>query len=433
MRSKETPMVETKLERRDFLRGLAALGLSGALPLQALARAAGGDWPMVRAVLDSLAPAKLPGLAGAIGRDTAPADFLFAGTLAKDSATKIDADTLWRVYSMTKPITGMAAMMLIEDGKLKLDQNIADFLPGFANPRVLVDPAKDLESRPAKAPITVRNLLTHTAGLGYSIITKGPLLDAYNRLGILPGQVSRQKMPGVPYFPTAPSLAEFADRLATLPLIADPGVKWSYSISLDLLGRVIELASGKSFDGFLQERMFDPLGMTSTYWQVPASEAGRLVTNHFATAIGLIPIDPGATSIYLDKPAFPFGGAGLVMSARDYDRFLLMLAGQGAADGKRIMKTDTVKLGMSNLLVPGVDTAGTFAEGQGFGAGGRVVIAATPGGQGVGTYGWAGAAATIAWVDPVRGIRASGFAQYMPDAIYGFPKEFAKAVYADLA
>lgn len=426
-------MAETMFERRDFLRALIALGLAGTFPASALARAAGGDWPLVQALLDSLAPAKLPGLAGAIGKGTAPADFLFAGTLAKDSTVKIDADTLWRVYSMTKPITGMAAMMLIEDGKLRLDQNIADFIPGFAAPKVLVDPERSLESRPAKGPITVRNLLTHTAGLGYSIITKGPLLDAYNRLGILPAQLSRQKMPGAPDFPTAPSLAEFADRLATLPIIADPGTKWSYSVSLDLLGRVIELASGKSFDAFLQERIFDPLGMTSTYWQVPASEAHRLVTNHFAIAIGLIPIDPGATSIYLDKPAFPFGGAGLVMSARDYDRFLLMLAGQGAVEGKRIMKAETVRLGMSNLLAPGVDTAGTFAEGQGFGAGGRVTIKPTPGGQGMGTYGWGGAAATIAWVDPSRGIRGAGFAQYMPDSAFGFPKEFAKAVYADLA
>lgn len=426
-------MVEAMLGRRELLRGIAALGLAAALPASALARAAGADWPLVRALLDSLAPAKLPGLAGAIGRGTAPADFLFAGTLAKDSGVGIDADTLWRVYSMTKPITGMAAMMLIEDGKLALDQNIADFIPGFAAPKVLVDPGRSLDSRPATGPITVRHLLTHTAGLGYSIVTKGPLLDAYNRLGILPGRLSRQKMPGAPDFATAPSLAEFADRLATLPIIADPGTRWSYSVSLDLLGRVVELASGKGFDAFLQERIFDPLGMASTYWQVPASEAHRLVTNYFATSIGLIPVDPGATSIYLDKPAFPFGGAGLVTSARDYDRFLLMLAGEGAVDGRRVMKAETVRLGMSNLLPPGVDTAGTFAEGQGFGAGGRVTINPAPGGQGIGTYGWGGAAATIAWVDPARGIRGAGFAQYMPDSAYGFPKEFAKAVYADLA
>lgn len=426
-------MTGLTVERRDFLRGLIALGTAGSLPVSALARAAGNDWPLVKALLDSMAPSKLPGLAGAIGRGTEAPAFLSAGTIAQGSTTPVDADTLWRVYSMTKPIAGMAAMMLIEDGKLKLDQNIADFIPGFAKPRVLIDPMKSLDSRPAAGPITVRNLLTHTAGLGYSIITKGPLLDEYNRLGILPGQVSKMTLPGFPSFKTAPSLAEFADRLATLPLIADPGTKWSYSISLDLLGRVIELASGKSFDGFLQERMFDPLGMTSTYWQVPRSEAGRFVTNHFVMNGALIPIDGGADSIYLDKPAFPFGGAGLAMSARDYDRFLLMLAGQGSVAGKRIMKAETVKLGMSNLLPPGVETAGTFAEGSGFGAGGRVALTTTPGGQGAGTFGWGGAAATIAWVDPVRGIRASGFAQYMPDSAFNFQKEFPKAVYADLA
>jgi CubicO group peptidase (beta-lactamase class C family) len=426
-------MIETGFSRRDLLRGAALLGVAGSLPLRALARAPGGGWPLTQAVLDSLAPAKLPGLAAAIGRGTSPAEYLCAGTLAKGSPTPIDPDTLWRVYSMTKPITGMAAMMLVEDGRLKLDQPIADFIPGFTKPRVLVDADKSLESRPAKGPITVRHLLTHTAGLGYTIITKGPLLDEYNRLGIIPALFSKQKMPGMPDYPIAPSLAEFADRLATLPLIADPGTRWSYSVSLDLLGRVIEIASGKSFDGFLQQRLFDPLGMTSTFWHVADSELGRFTDNHLGTAIGLIPVDPAATSIYRDKPPFPFGGAGLVMSARDYDRFLLMLAGYGAIGRVRVMKPETARLGMSNLLPAGIDTAGTFADGQGFGAGGRVTIKPTPGGQGLGTYGWAGAAGTVAWVDPSRGIRAAGYAQYLLGTGIEFPEKFSKAVYADLA
>lgn len=426
-------MIERTLERRAFLRGAAMLGAAGALPLPAFAREPEQNWALVRAVFDSLVPAKLPGLAAAIGRGTGDPQFLFAGTIAKDSQAAVDADTLWRVYSMTKPITGMAAMMLIEDGRLKLDQNIADFIPGFASPKVLIDPAKGLESRPAKAPVTIRNLLTHTAGLGYTIITKGPLLDAYNKLGIIPFRASRQTLPGQPDWPIAPSLAEFADRLATLPLIADPGTRWSYSVGLDLLGRVIEVASGKPFDAFLQERMFDPLGMKDSYWQVPAAAVGRLVTNYYMTPAGPIPIDPGAASVFLDKPAFPFGGAGLVMSARDYDRFLAMLMGLGALGDARVMKPETARLGMSNLLPPGAETGGGLLDGQGFGAGGRVTLTATSGGQGVGSFGWGGAAATIGWVDPVRGIRASGFAQYMPDQTYGFPTEFAKAVYADLA
>lgn len=425
-------MDEMRLERRDFLRGFVGIGALGALPAPLLARALErDDWFHAASLLARLVPAKLPGLAAAIGRGTEAPTFVAIGTLARDSQTAVTPDTLWRVYSMTKPITGMAAMMLVEDGRLKLDQNIADFIPGFANPKVQLSP-DTLESRPANGPITVRHLLTHTAGLGYTIVTKGPLLQEYLKLGLTPALLSRTSPLGENgAAPTAPSLAEFADRLATLPLIGDPGAKWSYSVSLDLLGRVIEVASGKPFDAFLQQRMFDPLGMKDTFWRVPEGEAGRFVTNYIVSPQGVQPVDPAPKSIYLDQPAFPFGGAGLVMSARDYDRFLAMLLGKGALNGARVMKPETVKLGMSNLMPEAAMAAGGF-EGQGYGAGGRVVIKPMESGASIGTFGWAGAASTIGWVDPARGIRASGYAQYMPDRIYGFPGDFAKAVYADL-
>ena len=379
-----------------------------------------------------VADKRLPGAVAALARGTDEASFLIAGTIARDDPRAMDADSLFRIYSMTKPITGMATMLLIEDGKLTLDQNLADILPAFANPRVLTDPAKSLDSRPATGPITIRNLLTHTAGLGYNIVTKGPLVDEYNRLGLTPGQVSRKSLPGFKSVVTAPSLTEFANRLATLPLIADPGAKWSYSVALDLLGRVIEVASGMAFDQFLKARLFDPLGMTSTFFQVPAGQAPRLTTNYGVSPFGKFPIDAGKDSIYLDKPPFPFGGAGLVSSARDFDRFLQMLAGHGAVGRTRIMTTETAKLGMSNLLPPGADTTGSLIAGQGFGAGGRVSIATDARGSGIGTYGWGGAAATIAWVDPTRGIRASGYAQFMPDDAMPFRTDFGKAVYTSL-
>ncbi len=147
--------------------------------------------------------------------------------------------------------------------------------------KVLVDPAKDLTSRPAARPITVRNLLTHTAGLGYTIITKGPLLDEYNRLGINPAQVNALMEPGMRAARPA-SLEEFANRVATLPLIADPGAKWSYSIGLDVLGRVIEVAGGMPFDQFVNTRIFAPLKMQSSFWTVPQAKAGILATNYMA-------------------------------------------------------------------------------------------------------------------------------------------------------
>jgi CubicO group peptidase (beta-lactamase class C family) len=425
------------VNRRHFVTGSTAISAFAALPAYAKTQKRGvssaSKWAAVQAHLDDTIQKKyVPGVGAAIARGTDQADFLVAGTLAKDSTVAITPDSLWRCYSMTKPITGMAAMLLIEDGKMSLDQNIADFIPGFANPKVLTDADNSLASRASRAPITVRSLLTHTAGLGYAIVTKGPLLQEYLRLGLTPASASRKPLPGfAAVAPTAPSLEEFANRLATLPLIADPGVKWSYSVSLDLMGRVIEVVSGMSFDAFVQKRIFDPLGMTSTFWQVPAKDTYRLTTNHAGTPIGTFPIDPGPDSVFSDKPAFPFGGAGLVSSMRDYDRFLAMLAGQGALGKTRIMKAETARIGMSNLVHPDTKME-SIVKGQGFGAGGRVTIADDPAGSGIGTYGWGGAASTIAWIDPTRGIRASGWAQIMTQGGQPFVNNFGKAVYASL-
>lgn len=422
------------LNRRHFLSASALAAGFASLPASLRAAQTGPlAWAPVRKTMQGFIDSKyVPGTVAAIGRGTEAPDFLSTGALAFDNPAPVAEDSLFRAYSMTKPITGMAAMMLIEDGKLKLDQNIADFLPGFANPRVLTDPEKSLDSRAATGPITIRNLLTHTAGLGYTIVTKGPLLEAYVKLGITPASASRKPLPGQPNVPTAPSLAEFADRLATLPLMADPGTVWSYSVSLDLLGRIIELASGMPFDAFLQKRIFTPLGMTSSWFQVPQSEMKRLTTNYFGAPFGTFPIDPGNDSVFFDKPAFPFGGAGLVTSPRDYDRFLAMLMGEGAIGDRRIMKTETARLAMSNLAPPGARME-SFVKGQGFGAGGRVTIAPRDNGEGLGTFGWGGAASTIGWVDRTRGIRASGWSQIMTMGNQPFTESFGKAVYQSLS
>ncbi len=423
-----------EMNRRHFLEASALGAGLLSLPGAALAREIGpAAWGPVQLSLQGFVDKKyVPGAVGLIGRGTAAPSVFATGALGFDNPTPVSEESLFRCYSMTKPITGIAAMMLIEDGKLGLDQNIADFLPGFANPRVLTDPEKSLESRPAARGITVRNLLTHTAGLGYTIVTKGPLLDAYFKMGLTPASASRKPLPGQPAITTAPSLAEFADRLATLPLIADPGTVWSYSMSLDLLGRVIELASGMPFDAFLQTRIFTPLGMTSSYFQVPESEMKRLTTNYFGAAFGAFPIDPGTDSVFLDKPAFPFGGAGLVSSPRDYDRFLQMLMGEGAIGDTRIMKRETAKLAMSNLVPPDTRME-SFVKGQGFGAGGRVTIAPRDSGEGIGTFGWGGAASTIGWVDRTKNVRASGWSQIMTMGDQPFVEGFTKAVYQSLS
>jgi CubicO group peptidase (beta-lactamase class C family) len=407
---------------------LAGAGAVGAfLPGMAWAQAA-EKYPTIKAEFESyVSSGKLPGVLATIGRTAGLPDVIAVGTQGLGEKTPVNIDSLWRVYSMTKPITGMAAMILVGEGKMKLDQPISEFLPEFANMTVLTDPEKSMDAVPAKNQITVRHLLTHTAGLGYSIITKGPLLQAYLDNGITPGIVSRFPIPGQPTSTPTPDLKTFSQRLAKLPLIAEPGTKWSYSISLDLLGRVIEVASGMDFEAFLKTRIFEPLKMNSSYFQVPKSETPRLVSNYAPVNGILFPIDPAATSIYLDKPAFAFGGAGVVCSARDYDRFLNMLANYGELDGVRIMSPKTAALAMSDLLPPSVSTDGTFADTAGFGAGGRVGKGANEG-----VYGWGGAAGTVAFVDPKRKLRAVCMAQYMPSSAYPFHDNFAKWVLKDL-
>ena len=421
---------QAMIGRRGFLTWggqLAAAGAIGALaPTRAWARAT-DLYPTVRAQLESyVSSGKLPGLLATIGRAAGMPDVVAVGTQGLGETTPVNIDTLWRIYSMTKPITGIAAMILVDEGKMKLDQPIADFLPEFANMTVLTDPDKNLNAVPAKTQITLRHLLTHTAGLGYSIITTGPLLKAYLDNGITPGIVSRFPIPGQPTSAPTPDLKTFSERLAKLPLIAEPGTKWSYSISLDLLGRVIEVASGMDFEAFLKARIFEPLKMNSSYFQVPQSETKRFVSNYAPVNGVLFPIDPASTSIYLNKPAFAFGGAGMVTSARDYDRFLNMLANYGELDGVRVMSTAAAKLAMSDLLPSGVSTDGTFAAGAGFGAGGRVGKGANDG-----VFGWGGAAGTVAFVDPRSKLRAICMAQYMPSNVYPIHSDFAKWVQKD--
>jgi CubicO group peptidase (beta-lactamase class C family) len=413
--------------RRHFL-SMAGLGaLATMLPAPAFSFMA-RDYPTLKKNIEAyIAGKKAAGIVAAIGKGTDPANVIKMGTLAFDSQTPVDMDTLFRVYSMTKPVTGMAAMILIGEGKMKLDQPIADFIPEFAKMTVLTDPANSMDAVPAKTQITVRHLLTHTAGLGYSIITKGPLLKAYMANGITPGVVSKLQMPGFEAGAPTPDLKTFAERVAKLPLIAEPGTKWSYSISLDLLGRVIEVASGMDFEAFLQKRIFGPLKMTSSYFQVPESEIKRFATNYAVFNGALLPIDPAVGSIYLNKPAFAFGGAGLVCSTHDFDRFQMMLLNGGSLDGARVMSKKMVALGMSNLLPTGADTKGTWVEGQHFGAGGRVGVGAYEG-----SFGWAGAAGTTAFVHTKKKVRATGMIQYMPSNAQDFQDNFGKWTLADL-
>ncbi len=418
--------------RRRVLQGLGALGLS---PL-AMANAGppkGNAFPSVSALARDLVAAEVvPGVVVAIGHGQEEPRFVCHGTLGFGSNVAVDENTLWRIYSMTKPVAGMAAMLLIAQGRIALDQPIADFMPEFGAMQVLIDPKAGLAAKPASRPITVRHLLTHTSGIGAAIpMVGGPLIDAYTALGLKRGVLDADGSPDAPG--AAIGLAEFARRLATVPLEAEPGTHWRYSYGLDLIGRIVEIVSGQAFDVFLKQAFFDPLGMTSTGFRVPAQDRTRLVDNYStaypADGSKAVLIDPGAQSQFLRQPTYFSGGGGLVSTARDYDRFLAMLLGNGTFQGTAVLPPAGVAMGMSNLLPTGADMSSYIfpGSGDGFGAGGRLVTS----GPDKGTFGWMGAAGTLGTADRNRQLRITGMLNCMNSM--ALPERLPAAVRADWA
>lgn len=423
-----------RLSRRAMLGGGAALAAAAwtGSGCGARAQAAGAGWPHVDALARRLVESRqVANVVALLGYGQAPADVIAYGHDGFINDRRSDPDSLYRIYSMTKPITGMAALLLADRGLLSLDHPVADFLPRFADMQVqqqhdgAITP-DNLE--PALRQITIRHLLTHTSGLGDGVVQTGPLAMAYRDAGVIPGAVSRLEIPGLVRGASAPSLAEFADRLAGLPLLWQPGTRWCYSVGIDLLGRVIELVAGQSLDRFLHDQIIGPCGMESTWFQVPQDQTGRLTTNYLGLMGTMLPIDLPGNSVFLDPPPFPAGGAGLVSSPRDYDRFLRMLAGGGMIDGARVLPESVVRLGTSDLFPATLSADDPYARHYGFGAGGRV----GKGGD-AGIFGWFGIAGTCGLVDMRSGLRHSLFTQYMPADIYPVQTEFPAAVLQDRA
>ncbi len=226
-------------------------------------------------------------------------------------------------------------------------------------------------------------------------------------------------------------MSAFAEAAASVPLLFEPGSKWTYSIGLDVAGAVVEKVSDMPFETFLDQRLFAPLGMADTGFMVPPAKLDRFATNYKYTPTGLEVIDTRQNSAFAQMPPMPAGGAGLISSARDYARFMAMLLGEGQMGRARILKPRTAQAMMSNLMEPGV-LATTQTGNTGYGAGGRSAVAATPGGEGVGTYGWSGAANSVAWVDRASGIYVvlmTQIMQWFPNPIY---EELGRALYGDL-
>ena len=406
-----------EVNRRQFV---AAAVATSAVPELAVGRPS-LSWPAVRALIDAyVADKTFAGIATAISIDGGQPAFAVAGTLAFGTAPRVDPDSLFRLYSVSKPVTGIAAMLLVEDGKIALDQPVAEVLPELRNMRVAVDPDRGLDSAPAVRAMTMRHLLTHTSGLSnwQPVLGDPPITRAYRERGITPGSFVRQ--PGEPWYTEQVNgLAAMVARLAEVSLIAEPGTMWHYSMGLDVVGAVIERVAGVSLDRFMRQRIFAPLGMQSTGFQVGARDARRLTTLYAKGPTGPVAVDAGHDSVWLKPPRLPAGGGGLVSSAHDLIRFGQMLAGVGQFEGRRIMKPATVRLALSNLLPPGVPYPPT----GGFGAGAGVVMPGVRSDNGSeGVFSAVGASSTFFSVDPIRRRTSLFLAQYMPGRSVPMPE-----------
>ena len=370
----------------------------------------------------------LPGALATLGWGDRPAGVLASGSIALDNPAAMGVDSLFRAYSMTKPLTGMIAAILIDQGKMKLDQPLADFVPEFANPKVAVDPTKGLDAVPAKGQITIRQLLTHTAGLGYAGIGQEMVSAEMGKVGVVPAIVTRLKVPELSAPVPTPGPDEFLRRAASFPLVSEPGRAWIYSMGLDVLGLAMERITGKGLETLMAEHLFDPLGMASSSFRVSLGDLGRMTTNYGVREGKLAPLDPAKSSIYRDAPAFAFGGSGLVTTPADYDRYLAMVLMGGKHMGRQVVSPAAVALATSNLILDGTDMSRLQPACDTFGAGARVITK----GVEAGFYGWGGAASTLGFVNRRLGLRAGFWVQYMPTQALPVRDAFSKAVLQDL-
>jgi CubicO group peptidase (beta-lactamase class C family) len=433
-------------DRRQMLQAIAVAAAGTGVASRAMAKAGDGALPPLRhdavqSLIDAyVAQGRVPGAVVALvepGKHKPV--FVSAGVTAFGGSTKVTPDTLWRVYSMSKPITAMAVMQRVATGDLKLDQPIAEIMPEFRGMRVLVDPAGGLESRPATRAITVRHLLTHTAGFTYAINGNGPLEREYKRMGIQPGSVPAFLQPGEG---PLPDLQVMATALAGLPLVQEPGTAWKYSVGLDVAGALLERLTSLTFDKVLQQQILGPLGMTDTgFW---AQDKARLAANYLWTAPGTtkrldkpIPISVLEKDGFTTRPKLLSGGGGLVSSARDYAKFAQMVLNEGQFEGRIILPRGVARLATSNLMPPGVFFEGT----NGYGAGGRVTlfdtraagtgVASAWGGGTADAYGWGGAAGTLFMADRVRQFGVVLMLQTMGDSTLPRDKDLAAALARD--
>lgn len=382
------------------------------------------DW--MRRWVDS---GRFPGLLVAVVRDDRLAWLETFGRRDVESAQPVEPDTIYRIYSMTKPITTVAALMLYEEGRFQLDDPVEKFIPAFAGTRVFAGgDAESFTTAPLARPITVHDLMVHTSGLTYGFQHEHAVDALYRNRGI---EFNANLGP----------LADLTEAAAAQPLVFQPGTRWNYSVSTDVLGRLVEIWSGVPLDRFFAERIFSPLGMCDTGFRVPPSEADRLASNYTqAEGGGLALLEAADTSPFLEPAITLSGGGGLVSTAADYLRFARMLGGGGALGDPRLLGRKTVEYMTTNHL-PGDFAAmgmprfsGMPFSGIGYGLGVAVMldpakarILGSPG-----SYTWGGMASTIFRVDPSEDLILLLLTQLSPPSSYPIRRELVALTYQAL-
>ncbi|HSR22596.1 MAG TPA: serine hydrolase domain-containing protein [Candidatus Eisenbacteria bacterium] len=359
-----------------------------------------------------------------------------AGHRDLEAGLPVTDDTLWRIYSMTKPVTSVAAMLLYEEGTIGLNDPVSEFIPSFADMRVYTGGSDQKQlTVPATEPIRVWHLLTHTSGLTYGFHRTHPVDAVYRAGGFEWGN------------PPGLDLAGVCDRYASFPLLFQPGTEWNYSVATDVLGRVVEVASGQRLDEFFAARILGPLGMTDTAFHVSDGAAGRLAALYTPAAGGKTARLDSLGRVASQPVRLNSGGGGLLATAGDYQRFLHMLVGTdgspaGELDGARLLSPSTVGYMARNHLPGGLDleTFGRplYAEspfaGVGFGLGFGVTIDPVQSRvvSSEGELTWGGAASTAFWIDQREELAVSFYTQLLPSSTYRIRPQLRQLVYQAL-
>jgi CubicO group peptidase (beta-lactamase class C family) len=373
---------------------------------------------------------KLPGWLATISRG---GELVWTGKSGYRDCEKelaVTDDTIWRIYSMTKPVVSIAAMMLYEEGKFDLNDEAGRWIEDLRESRVFVGgTAADPETIPARGPVRIHHLMTQTSGLTYDFQRTHPVDEIYRNLGYEFGQ------------PKDADLAQAVHDWCTSPLLFEPGTNFNYSVATDVLGRLVEIWSGQSLDVFLRQRIFEPLGMPDTGFWCPEDRQDRLAMLYLCIAGDFYPW-PDVAEHAKSKPQLLSGGGGLGSTAHDYQRFMTMLLRGGELDGVRLVSSRTLELMTQNHLPGGVDLPGfaidSYREsdlaGVGFGLGFAVVIDPIKNRSLIseGSFYWGGAASTLFWVDPQEDLTVSFFTQLVPTGTYPLRRELQQLVYQAL-